>query len=457
MSSAPPTISPRLWMVAAVTGCGAFIAMLDSTVANLAIDAISREFGAPLEDAQWVATSYLVALALSLPLSAWLSRRFGSRRVWVAALLTFVAASIWCALSRDMATLTVARCLQGLSAGLMVPTGQAILSEAANRQQLGRLMGTVGFAVALGPALGPGLGGVLIDGLSWRWLFWINVPVGIGAAFAAKYVLPLGEASSADRLDTTGLILIGLGLPLVLFGSAGIGESGLTLSSTSSLAVGMALTMAFVIHARRSQAPLIDIRLFRRAGFAAAVGTAGLTGAAMYGGLLLIPLFLQDSLHLSATDAGLMLFMMGMGAAVVLPMAGNVTDRYGALAVSLIGSAILLLSTTAFLWPSMLSLAWAPLLFARGGGLALAQMPAMTAAYVAVGKNETGDAATIVNIAQRIGGALGAITTVVVLEKAAKADNQLAYGWGFAVLVTFAAGSMVTSMLLKRPLTQSER
>lgn len=456
MSSAPPSIPLRLWMVAAVTGSGAFMAMLDSTVANLAIDTISREFGAPLANVQWIATSYLITLALSLPLTAWLARRFGSSRVWVAAILVFVAASVLCGISRDLTTLIVARCLQGLAAGLMVPVGQAVLSEAANRQQLGRLMGTVGFAVALGPALGPGLGGVLIDNLSWRWLFWINVPVGITAALAAKYVLPPDEVSHANRLDTIGVLLIGLGLPLALYGSAGIGAMGITTSSILSLTFGIILTISFIIHARRSRTPLIDIRLFRRAGFAAAVVTASVTGAAMYGGLLLIPLFLQDSLHQSPTDAGLMLFLMGLGSAVILPIAGNLTDRYGALVVCLVGSTILLLSTAAFFWPSMLPLALASILFVRGGGLALAQMPAMTAAYAAVLKNEASDAATIINIAQRLGGALGAIITVIVLEQAATTDNQLAYGWGGALLVAFAVASMVTSTLLKPPLIQSD-
>ena len=442
-------------MVAAVTGSGAFMAMLDSTVANLAIDTISREFDAPLADVQWIATSYLIALALSLPLTAWLARRFGSSRLWVAAILVFVAASVLCGISRGLTTLIVARCLQGLAAGLMVPVGQSVLSEAADRQQLGRLMGTVGFAVALGPALGPGLGGVLIDHLSWRWLFWINAPVGIAAAVAAKHVLPPGEASCANRLDITGLLLVGLGLPLVLYGGAEIGASGVTASSIFSLTLGIALTFAFIIHARRSIAPLIDILLFRRAGFAAAVLTASLTGAAMYGGLLLIPLFLQDGLNQSPTDAGLMLFVMGLGSAVILPIAGNLTDRFGALAVCLVGSILLLLSTAALLWPSMLALALIPLLFARGGGLALAQMPAMTASYAAVVKNETSDAATIINIAQRLGGALGAISTVIVLEQAANTDHRLAYGWGLSLLVLFAAGSIVTSTLLKRPLKQS--
>lgn len=223
-----------------------------------------------------------------------------------------------------------------------------------------------------------------------------------------------------------------------------------------SLAISAQEQIAFLRKLYRNELPLIDIRLFRRAGFAAAVVTASLTGAAMYGGLLLIPIFLQDSLHQSPTDAGLMLFLMGLGSAVILPIAGNLTDRYGALAVCLVGSTILLLSTAAFFWPSMLPLALASILFVRGGGLALAQMPAMTAAYAAVLKNETSDAATIINIAQRLGGALGAITTVIVLEQAATTDNQLAYGWGGALLVAFAVASMVTSTLLKPPLKQSD-
>lgn len=456
MLSAPPSISLRLWMVAAVTGAGAFMAMLDSTVANLAIDTISRELGAPLADVQWIATSYLIALALSLPLTAWLARRFGASRVWSVAILVFVAASVLCGISHDLPTLIVARCLQGLAAGLMVPIGQAVLSAAADRQQLGRLMGTVGFAVALGPALGPGFGGVLIDNLSWRWLFGINVPVGVAAALASKYVLPPDKASRTDRLDAIGLLLIGLGLPLVLYGSAGIGATGVTPSSILPLAFGIVFTGAFIIHARRSRTALIDIRLFRRAGFAAAVVTAGLTGAAMYGGLLLVPLFLQDSLHQSPTDAGLMLLLMGLGSAVVLPIAGNLTDRYSALVVCFVGSTILLLSTVAFFLPSMLPLALGSILFARGAGLALAQMPAMTSAYAAVLKNETSDAATIVNIAQRLGGALGAITTVIAIEQAASTDSHPAYGWGFALLVAVAAASMITSTLLKRSLIQSD-
>lgn len=452
MSTHPPGIPVRLWAVAAITGSGAFMAMLDSTVANLAITSIGAGFGAPLADVQWVATGYLIALAVSLPLTGWLGRRFGRGRLWAASTLAFVIASVSCALARDLAQLTASRCLQGLAAGLMVPAGQAVLSAATDRRQLGRLMGTVGFAVSLGPALGPGLGGVLIEAVSWRWLFWINVPVGVLALATARFVVPPGEARSSGRPDVAGLALIGPGLPLLLYGAAGIGAVGFTGPSTAGAALGAVLTAGFMGHTLRSASPLIDVRLFGRPGFAAAVATAGLTGAAMYGGLLLLPLFLQGGLHQTPTESGLMLLAMGLGSAFALPLAGTFTDRYGAAPVCSVGSAVLLLSTVPFLFgPTPPAAGVAALLFLRGAGLALAQMPAMTAAYGAVAESETGDAATLINMFQHLGGALGAIATVVVLEQGSRTGEAAGYRWAFVVLTAFAIGSFVTGLLLARP------
>lgn len=427
------------------------MAMLDSTVANLAIGTISKQFAAPLGDVQWVATSYLITLALSLPLTGWLARRVGSNRLWRAAMFAFIASSTVCGLSGDLATLIVARCSQGLAAGLMVPAGQALLAEVADRRQLGRLMGTVGFAVALGPALGPGLAGALLESFSWRWLFWINIPIGMVAIIVAKFVLPPNDVVPAHRFDTTGLLLISLGLPLVLYGAATIGVADGAVS-LFMLALGVGFIFVFVKHANRSIAPLIDIRLFCAPNFSAAVATAGLTGATMYGSLLLIPLYLQDTLHLSPTNTGFMLLAMGLGSAFALPVAGHIADRYGALKACVIGSFLLLLTVAPFWFSTALTFVnVAILLFVRGGGLALAQMPAMTAAYAAVSKEEMGDAATIINIAQRLGGALGAITIVIVVDQVSGTGAQGTYELGLALLGVFAIASIVTSMFLTKP------
>lgn len=450
MSLSPPQISGRLWAVAAITGSGAFMAMLDSTIANLALEAIRSDLAAPLSSVQWVATGYLIALAVSLPLTGWLGRRFGDGRLWKASILAFVLASIVCALAETVTQLIVARCLQGLAAGLMVPAGQAVLASTAERRQLGRLMGIVGFAIALGPALGPAFGGVLIDTGSWRWLFLINGPVGAAALIGAARLVPPVNRSGEARIDARGLMLIGFGLPLLLYGAAEIGSNAIGMLSLAILVLGTGLTSAFVVHAIRTPDPLIDVALLARSGFAAPVVTAGLTGAAMYGGLLLLPIYLQRSLGQTSTEAGLMLMAMGLGSACMLPAAGALTDRYGPRGVSLTGCGLLVIATIPFVTSVAFVLPVIVLvLVTRGAGLALAQMPAITAAYNQVDETRTADAATLINIAQRLGGALGAIAMVAVIEQFDVFAPATAYQIAFGTLVVMSFGALLAATRIK--------
>ncbi len=428
------------------------MAMLDSTIANLALETIRSDLNAPLSGVQWVATGYLISIAVSLPLTGWLGRRFGSGRLWAGSVLIFVFASVLCAVSHVLPLLIAARCLQGLAAGLMVPAGQAVLAATADRRQLGRLMGIVGFAVALGPALGPAFGGVLIDTASWRWLFLINVPLGLAALLGAKRLVPSGERSAEARIDAAGLALIGLGLPLLLYGAAEIGSSNFNIISIASVALGASLSALFVVHAIRANEPLIDVGLLLRTRFAAPVMTAGLTGAAMYGGLLLLPIFLQRSVGQTPTEAGLMLLAMGLGSAFVLPVAGTLTDRFGPKRVSLTGGALLTLTTIPFLSsaPSIFGVV-AVLLVARGAGLALSQMSAITAAYGEVDKTESGDAATLINIVQRLGGAIGAIAVVAVIKQVGVSASGTAYRIAFGILVVVSAAALLAATRIAVP------
>lgn len=225
-------------------------------------------------------------------------------------------------------------------------------------------------------------------------------------------------------------------------GRLGSGQIGSP--AVAAVAGGTVLLTAFTLHALRTTAPLIEIALLRRGRFAAAAATS----ASMYGGLLLLPLYLQHDLGQSPAEAGLMLLVMGVGSAVALPLAGLLTDRHGAGRVSLAGSLLLLIATIPFLLqvPSTL-LFVAVILMLRGTGLAMAQMPAMTAAYASVNRSETGDASTLVNIAQRVGGALGTIAVVVLLEHGNEAPSE-ACRWAFAALVLLAIGSTSTAALL---------
>jgi EmrB/QacA subfamily drug resistance transporter len=446
----PARIARRTWRLAAVTGAGAFMAMLDSTVANLALASIRADLGSSLADVQWVATGYLLALAVSLPAAGWLGVRYGYGRVWAVALAGFVLASSACALAPGATTLVGGRLVQGLAAGLMIPAGQAVIGSVARPDELGRLFGVLGLVIALGPAVGPAVGGVLLDAASWRWVFWINVPIGVAALVLARGLVPAGMTDAGRRLDRRGLALLGLGLPLLLYGATETGTAGATTGTLLAMVTGAALVTGYVVAAGRASHPLVDLRLLRCRTFAAAAATTGLTGANMFGGLLLLPLYLQLEAGWDAVATGMMLLAMGLGSAFALPLAGMLTDRHGAGRVTIAGAALLVVTTVPFLFPAAPPAAIvALLLVARGAGLAWAQMPPTTAAYTAVTREQMGDATTLVNIAQRVGGAVGAAGLVVALAQAGGADSSTAYTWAFLALTGISLATVASAALLR--------
>ncbi|CAM3889526.1 DHA2 family efflux MFS transporter permease subunit [Nocardiopsis rhodophaea] len=446
---ASTAIPRRVWKIAAVTGAGAFLAMLDSTVANLALESIRSDTGAALPIVQWVATGYLIALAVSLPAAGWLGARYGQGRVWAVSLAVFTAASVLCALSPGILFLVAARLVQGLAAGVMVPVGQAVLGSAAERDQLGRVMGLSGMVVSLGPAVGPAVGGLLLEVASWQWLFWMNVPIGAAALIGARGLAIDAVTDTDRRLDLRGLVLLGLGLPLVLYGATGTGATGTTAVTVVAVCLGTLLAAGFVACALRSEHPLIELRLLGRARFAAATLIAGLTGANMYGGLLLLPLYLQLVAARDSLATGLMLLAMGLGSAVALYVAGTVSDRLGAGPVCLIGAVLLTSATLPFLFSGALPpAALTAILVLRGAALALGQMPAITAAYASVATERMGDAATLVNIVQRVGGALGAAVVVIALTAAGGRSEPAAYRCAFGLLGAVSGLTAVTAAFL---------
>lgn len=331
----------------------------------------------------------------------------------------------------------------------MVPAGQAVIGSTVDKKQLGRIFGLLGFVVALGPAIGPAVGGFFLETASWRWVFWINVPIGLAALMAAPGLVPRGRTDNARELDHRGLLLLGIGLPLLLYGALGAGVGELALTTVLSVAAGLILTCLFIISALRVANPLIDIRLLARPAFSSATLTAGLSGMNMYGGMLLLPLYLQLIANQGPLQAGLWFLVMGMGSAIALPFAGMMTDRFGAGIVSLVGAALLLVSTVPFLLPGDPAyIALTVILLVRGIGLGLVQMPAMTAAYSAVSKKEMGDATTLVNIVQRVGGAIGAMVVVIVLQQLGGSADPFAQFLAFAFIAGVSALTLVTALMM---------
>ncbi len=411
------------------------MSILDTTIVNVALATLSDKLHASLSTIQWVATGYLVALAVVIPMTGWASERFGAKRLWMTVVGLFVVGSALSGLAWSAGSLIFFRVLQGLGGGMIMPAGMTILAQAAGPQRIGRVMSVVGAPMLLGPILGPVIGGLILEHLSWRWIFFVNLPIGALALVLAAKLLPRSDPQPGERLDFTGLALLSPGLAGIVFGlsetsvNGGIGYIG----AWGPIAAGLALVVAFSWHAlHTSRRPLLDLHLFRSPGFAAAAATVLLTGAALFGAMLLLPLYLQVDRGLSTLATGLLMAPQGIGAAAVMPISGRLTDRIGGGPVVLFGMLVITGSTIAMTgWTAHTSfVVTSANLFIRGIGFGCALMPAIAAAYTTVSRAAIPRATTVLNVFQRVGGSVGTALLAVVLESQIKSALPGAPGIG---------------------------
>jgi EmrB/QacA subfamily drug resistance transporter len=401
---------------------GMLLAILDATIVNVAIPTLGHEFETSISTIQWVMTGYLLAFAGVIPLSGWASERFGAKRVWIAALLVFLAGSALAATAWSIDALIVFRVVQGLGAGLIMPVGQTILAQAAGPQRIGRVMSVIGVPMLLGPIFGPVIGGAIVDQVSWRWIFLVNLPVGLVALLLAWRLLPEYAARVGHRLDLRGLALLSPGIAIFVYGmsEAGAGGGFGDPRVVTGITLGLALVALFVLHALRlGRAALIDVSLFARRGFAAAAGTNLLVGIALFGALILLPLYFQLVRGESPLATGLLLMPQGLGAALAMPIAGRLTDEIGARVVILSGLVLALVGTAAYTQvgadTSYVLLAAA--LFVIGLGLGATIMPSMAVAYQSVPREAVAQATSTINVIQRVAGSVGTALLAVVLQR----------------------------------------
>ena len=422
--------------IAVVVVIGALMSILDTTIVNVALETLRTDLHTSLRTIQWVATGYLLALAAVIPLTGWAAERFGTKTVWMTVVGGFVVTSALCAAAWSAESLIVFRVLQGFAGGMVMPIGMITLAQAAGPAAMGRTMGVVGVPMLMGPVLGPVIGGLIVTNLSWRWIFLVNVPIGaIGLLLAAR-LLPGGRPTRAPKLDFRGFAMLSPGVALIVFGLAQVSQHGGlgTASATVPLVAGIGLVTAFVFHALHHPRPLVDVRLFAHRGFAAAAATTTLVGAALFGALLLLPLYYQVARQVSPLEAGLLMAPQGLGAALGMNTAGRWTDRVGAGRVVLVGIALLVVGTIPFTQvgphTSYVLLAFA--LVVRGLGLGATMMPAMAAAYATLERDQVPRATPMLNVLQRTGGSLGIAVLAVILQNQITSELGAAAGRGGA-------------------------
>jgi EmrB/QacA subfamily drug resistance transporter len=428
-------LTRELVVLAAVVVLGAIMTVLDATIVNVALPTLGRDFHTSITTIQWVPTVYLLAFASVIPLTAWAGERFGAKRLWLASLAVFTAASLLAGLSWSIGALIAFRVLQGVGGGMIMPLGQSILAQAAGPRRMGRVMSLVGVPLLLAPITGPVIGGALVGSGSWRWIFFVNLPVSAVAVASAIKLLPEVAPRAGSRLDVRGLLLLSGGIAVFVYGLAEVGQKG-TLTAPlplASLAAGLALMTLFVAHAARAAAPIVDVRLFARRAFAAAAATNLVLGAGLFGVALLLPLYFGIVRGRTPLQTGLLLIPQGLGAAVAISIAGAMTDRIGARRVVPVGVALALVGTGAYTRIGADSAYWylAVALFLIGAGLGATITPAMAAAFEGLERAEIPRASSAINVVQRVAGSLGTALLAVVLQWSL-ADHLTGFGGGVA-------------------------
>jgi EmrB/QacA subfamily drug resistance transporter len=463
MDSAPTIsdrIEPHVWRIAAVVVVGAIMSILDTTIVNVALETLGRDLHSSLADIQWVATGYMLALAAVIPVSGWAAGRFGAKRLWLTSVVLFTLGSVLCGLAWSTESLVAFRVLQGIGGGMVMPVGQMVLTRAAGPSRLGRVMSVVGVAMILAPIFGPTIGGLIIDNLDWRWIFYVNVPIGaIAVAMGLRMLPEVEEGVHRTRLDRFGLAMLSIGFPLVVYGLAEVGQRG-TLEAPQAylpLLIGVALVGTFVIHALRTDEPLLDVRLFAKPSFSAAAVTTFVLGAALFGAMLIMPLYFQLVRGEDAVTTGLLLIPQGIGAAFAMALGGRLSDRVGGGKVAVAGIVVSLVTTLPFVMIGANTpyVAIGAAMIGRGLGLGLSMMPAMTAAFSRLQPSDIAHATPQLTVLQRVGGAIGTALLTVALQNGLDAAHTPAaaanaFGNTYLWVLALTAVALVPALMLAR-------
>jgi EmrB/QacA subfamily drug resistance transporter len=460
----PDNIDGAVLKVAGVVVLGAIMSILDITVVNVALPTFETVFSSPgnpvsYAHVAWTVTAYTLALATVIPLSGWAGDRFGTKRLYMLALLLFTAGSALCATANSINMLIVFRALQGLGGGMLMPVGMTIMTRAAGPHRMGRLMAILGVPMLLGPILGPILGGWLIQVASWHWVFLINVPIGVIALIYASLALAKDSPEPSESFDFIGMLLLSPGLALFLFGVSSIPGEG-TVSAPRvwvPMLIGIGLMLAFVQHSFRPEHPLLDLRLFKDRNLTISIITMFLFAAAFFGGLLLVPTYFQQVRGESALYAGVLVASQGIGAMLTMPIAGALTDKIPIGRIVPVGLVVILVGMfglTQIASDTAYSLLIAEL-FVMGLGMGATMMPLFTSALRTLRPHQVARGSTLLNITQQIASSVGVAVMSVLLTNhlkgaASPAEAASAFAKTFGVAWALVLLTLIPALMLPR-------
>jgi DHA2 family multidrug resistance protein len=419
------------WVTAVVATLAPFMEVLDTSIANVALPHIAGSMGASVQDSTWVLTSYLVSNAIVLTISAWCSSVLGRRNFYMLCVALFTGSSFLCGLAPNLGALVVLRLLQGLGGGGLQPSTQAILVDTFPPRKRGLGMAVYGMTVVVAPIIGPTLGGWITDNFSWRWIFFINVPVGIlSLALASQVIsdppyLPRRRGADRFRVDWIGLGLLALGLGLFQI-ILDLGErhdwfdSPAILAGTAVAATSLVLLILWELG---NSAPIIDLRLLKERNLAFSTFIMVIFGMILYGSIVLLPLFMQTLLGYTATWSGLAISPGGVVVMILMPLVGWLISRVDARWMILFG--VVTVSYSLFMMGAFSTgVDFRTIVMARlvqGLGLAFMFVPINTSAYAYVPKEQRNGASSLISLARNIGGSFGISLVTSLLARRSQA------------------------------------
>ncbi|MGH9468031.1 MAG: DHA2 family efflux MFS transporter permease subunit [Terriglobales bacterium] len=430
-TSTRPIINP--WIIAIAVMLSTFLEVLDTSVVNVSLPYIAGGLSATIDQATWVLTSYLVANAIILPITGWLANQFGRKRLLITAVTGFTLASLLCGIAPSLPLLVLFRCLQGAFGGSLQPISQAVLLETFPPQERGKAMAFWGIGVVVAPILGPALGGFLTSTYSWRWVFYINLPIGIAAIIMTQLFIwdPSYIKPRSAHVDGWGLGMLAVGIASLQI-LLDKGQEADWFSSHLMVVLGVlavVLLAGFVIWELTTKDPVVHLRVFKDRTYATGVFLMTSLGFVLYGGLVMLPLFMQVLLGYSAITAGLWTAPRGLGALIFMPIVGILMSRkWDSRLLLLIGLvagsygpfmfARFNLSTGpwSFFWPQVV----------QGGGMAFIFVPLTTITMDAIPLKDMGNATALFNLMRNLGGAVGiSVVTFLVARRQQFHQNRL--------------------------------
>jgi len=443
-------IANQKYVIAVIYVSTMLLNSLDSTIVNVALATLSREFGVSPAAIEAVVIGYLVSLAVFMPVSAWLGDRFGTKRVFLASLTLFTVASMLCGVAQSLDQLVLFRILQGAGGGLMTPVGMAMLYRTfppEERIGVGRVLM---FATILGPALGPIIGGIIIEHLSWRWCFYVNVPVGVIAVLFGARFLHEYRVEDAGSFDIPGFLLAGSGFGLTMFALMEGAHEGWTSSIVASTGlVGLALLVAFVVVELRTPKPMVNLRLLGNRLFRSIMTVAMFGSAGFLGALFLLPLFLQEARGESALTAGLATMPEAIGVVISTQIVARIYPYIGPRRLMAGGLVLVAIMITGLGFVGEDTSLWVVriLMFMIGAGMACLFLPNQAASMATISRKDTGGASMLYSVQRQMGSALGVALLSTVLatvgvykmtSDGAEVPNLAAYHTAFFVAAIVA-------------------